>query len=249
MPKRFIDTGFFKSPFVRSLGAPLKLLYTLIICECDGAGIWIKDLELSEIVLGVKITDSDFSHFIKIGKAIDIGGCKYFFPDFIEHQYPQGLQGNNPAHKNFILQLKKYNLIDENNVIIKGASKGLQSPFEGSKVMVKVKVIDKVMVKDKVKENKSEIEKIELPHKSEKFKMLWEELLQQKKWRKKSASAIRINLKKLASMDERTALISIENAIGGEWQGIYPPSDAKYQPNKNLGSNAKLNGIDYTQSL
>lgn len=243
MPKRFIDTCYFKSPFIRGLKAPLKLLYTLIICECDGSGIWIKDLELAELLTGTKITDIDFNIFIENGKAIDIGSGKYFFPDFIEHQYPQGLQGNNPAHKNFINQLKKYNLIDENNQIIKGASKPLESPFEGSKVKVK----DKVKVKVKVKDG--EKSKIELPHKSEKFKELWEQLLKEKKWRKKSESAILTNLNKLARMDERNAIISIENAIGGEWQGIYPPSDTKHQPNKNNGSNAKFNGIDYTQPL
>jgi len=53
----------------------------------------------------------------------------FFFPDFIEHQYPKGLQEKNPAHKNFILTLKKFNLIDENLIVKKEAKEGLQSPI------------------------------------------------------------------------------------------------------------------------
>jgi hypothetical protein len=127
MAIRFIDTGFFKSPYVRTLQAPLKLLYSLIICEASAAGIYIKDLEIASLYIGLKVTDADFDYFIKTGKAVEIGQDKYFFPDFIEHQYPKGLQSNNPAHRNIINELKKYNLIDENNNII---TRGIEAPLK-----------------------------------------------------------------------------------------------------------------------
>jgi len=129
MAKRFIDTGFYKSPFVRGLKGALKGLYSFIICDCDGSGIWSKDLPIASAYIGFEITDKDFEIFVKSGKAIDLKNGKYFFPDFIEHQYPQGLQEKNPAHKNFISELKKYNLIDKNFNIKKGAFEGLQSPL------------------------------------------------------------------------------------------------------------------------
>jgi hypothetical protein len=140
MAKRFIDTNYYKSPFVRSLKGALKGLYTFIICDCDGAGIWVKDLPIASAYIGFEIKESDFNIFIESGKAIDLKNGKYFFPDFIEHQYPNGLQEKNPAHKNFINDLLKYSLLDEN-------LKPLQSPFQGSKVMVKVVV----KVKEEVK--------------------------------------------------------------------------------------------------
>lgn len=129
MAKRFIDTGFYKSPFVRGLKGALKGLYSFIICDCDGSGIWSKDLPIASAYIGFEITDQDFEIFVTSGKAIDLKNGKYFFPDFIEHQYPQGLQEKNPAHKNFIFQLRKYNLIDKNFIVIKGSKEGLQSPL------------------------------------------------------------------------------------------------------------------------
>lgn len=128
MANRFLDTNYYKSRFVRSLKGPLKSLYSFIICDCDGAGIWNLDLEAASMYTGFQISQPEFEEsFVCKGKAIDIGGGKYFFPDFIEHQYPGGLQGNNKAHKNFIITLKKFDLVDEKLAVKK---KPLQSPFK-----------------------------------------------------------------------------------------------------------------------
>jgi len=142
MPKRFIDTGFFKSPFVRGLEGSLKSLYTFIICDCEASGIWVKDLDVATVYTGFKFTDEQFhKHFVETGKAVDLGNGKYFFPDFIEHQYPKGLSEKNIAHNNIIPILLSLNLLDE-------SLKPLKRPFEGSKVMVKVKEEVKEMVKE-----------------------------------------------------------------------------------------------------
>jgi hypothetical protein len=141
MAKRFLDTSFYKSPFVRGLQGAYKGLYLFIICDCEGSGIWAADFEAASLYIGFKIDKNGFEKgFVENGKAIDLKNGKYFIPDFIEHQYPGGLSNNNIAHKNFIIELNKYQLLDEN-------LKPLNSPFVGSKVMVKVE--DKVKEQDR----------------------------------------------------------------------------------------------------
>lgn len=132
MANRFLETNYFKSPFVRSLKGAIKGLYSFIICDCTPSGIWSKDLEAASMYIGFEVNDKDFiDNFISRGKAIDIGGNKFFFPDFIEHQYPKGLQENNAAHKNIIYELKKYSLIDEKNqVTVKKNRSPLQDPLK-----------------------------------------------------------------------------------------------------------------------
>ncbi len=145
MAKRFLDTSFFKSPFVRGLQGAYKGLYLFIICDCDGSGIWAADFEAASLYIGEKVDILSFQRFfVENGKAIDLENGRYFMPDFIEHQYPGGLSLTNIAHKNFIAELLKFNLLDEN-------LKPLQSPLKGSKVKVKVKEEVKVKVKEEVK--------------------------------------------------------------------------------------------------
>lgn len=153
MAKRFIDTSFFKSPFVRGLQGAYKGLYLFIICDCNGSGIWSADFEAASLYIGQKVDISGFQKlFVEKGKAIDLENGRYFLPDFIEHQYPTGLSLTNTAHKNFIAELLKFNLLDEN-------LKPLQSPLKGSYVKVKVEVVEKV--KEKVKEDQAK--KPEIP--------------------------------------------------------------------------------------
>ena len=155
MAKRFIETSFFKSPFVRGLKGAYKGLYVFIICDCDGSGIWSADFEAASLYIGQAVDQAGFEKFfVEKGKAIDLETGRYFLPDFIEHQYPGGLSEKNIAHKNFIAELLKFNLLDEN-------LKPLQSPFKGSNV--------KVMVKDKVevKAIKPKNEKKSIPDEEE----------------------------------------------------------------------------------
>lgn len=136
MANRFLDTNYYKSRFVRSLKGPLKSLYSFIICDCDGSGIWNFDLESAAMFTGFTFTFKDFElNFVQKGKAIDLGGEKYFFPDFIEHQYPGGLQANNKAHKNFIANLKKFGLLDDDLKLIKIKKEApLEEPLKASQV-------------------------------------------------------------------------------------------------------------------
>lgn len=154
MAKRFIDTSYYKSPFVRGLKGSLKGLYLFIICDCDGAGIWVADFEIASMYIGEKVTKDEFEqHFVKQKKAIDLKNGKYFFPDFLEHQYPKGLSNHNPAQKNFIAELQKYSLISTD-------LKPLWSTYEGTNVMVMETV--EVMVEEKETVKKPKIQKVEI---------------------------------------------------------------------------------------
>lgn len=136
MANRFIDTGFYRSPFVRSLEGPLKVLFSYIICDCSSSGIWIKDLPVASLYTGFPYTDQQFEkNFINKGKAVDLLNGKFFFPDFIQHQYPNGLQEKNPAHKNAIKELFYYDLLNEDLTL---NTKGLGRSFEGPQVTVTV---------------------------------------------------------------------------------------------------------------
>ena len=214
MAKRFIDTSFFKSPFVRGLKGAYKGLYLFIICDCDGSGIWSADFEAASLYIGQSVDLSGFQKFfVEKGKAIDLENGRYFLPDFIEHQYPGGLSEKNIAHKNFIAELLKFNLLDEN-------LKPLQSPFKGSKVMVMVKetvkVEEKVMVKAK-----SEISEFGF------FAPLIERWIDYKKSRKesyKSEDGIKTFAKKLfefSNGDFQLAEKIIDQSIGNNWAGIF----------------------------
>jgi len=167
MAIRYIDTGFYKSPFVRSLKGQLKSFYNFVITDCSGAGIWAKDLEVASLFTGFAITDEDFGIFVEKGKAIDLGNGKYLFPDFIEHQYPQGLSDKNPAQKNFIFELRKYKLLEERDgklTLNKDALKGLITPNGGvaKATMVTVMVTDKVDVIETVEVEKAKNDFLDL---------------------------------------------------------------------------------------
>jgi hypothetical protein len=80
-----------------------------------------------------------------------------------------------------------------------------------------VNVSDSVLFSKK----KTEKENLTLPHSSDEFKSAWQSLLTQKKWKNKSDKALQIALKKLGSKAEKVAVKMIENAILGEWQGLF----------------------------
>ena len=134
MANRFLDTNYYKSPFVKSLPPEMKSFYSFVICDCTASGIWFLDFEAVRLYTGFDLTFEDFElNFIKKRKAIKISQGKYFFPDFIEHQYPGGLSDNNKAHKNILIELRKFNLLDINNFPKKEAplEESLCDPLQG----------------------------------------------------------------------------------------------------------------------
>lgn len=218
MAKRFIETGFFKSPFVRRLKAPLKTLYLFIICDCEGSGIWAKDLEIASFYIGYKVTEDDFLLFVDAKKAVDLGNGKFFFPDFIEHQYPSGLQHENRAHKNFIEDLLKFNLLDDNLRPLIDPSKGLLSPTGNGNGL------GNGLGNGNTSEEKKVFE-LTLPFNSPEFLEKWNLLKSEPKWRKKTINALQLSLNKLAKYPEDVAIQMMDDAISGAYQGLFEPKN------------------------
>lgn len=72
------------------------------------------------------------------------------------------------------------------------------------------------------KGNSDEIKNLIFPFDSKEFKLSWEVLIKTKKWRKKEFPALQATLKKLSNYPEQDAIQMIENAIAGEYQGVFP---------------------------
>ncbi len=141
MAKRFTDTEKYKKPFIRSLLGAYKLLWDYLYLNCDHAGIWIVDFEVTQIYLGkdMSVNKEDALEYFNKDKQRIItfeDGKKWFIPSFVDFQYGD-LNPENRAHNSVIKILKKYNLS-------KKYDKTLIRPLEGCK--------DKDKDKDKVKE-------------------------------------------------------------------------------------------------
>ena len=70
-----------------------------------------------------------------------------------------------------------------------------------------------------------------LPHSSERFRITWEALCEEKEWKKKTRNALQLTLNKLAKYDEEFAILLMEATIeSGKWQRVvFPDTDEKYQ--------------------
>ena len=107
--------------------------------------------------------------------------------------------------------------------------------------------------KDNNNINKENVEKQKLvfPYQSEKFMLLWNELVKMPKWRKKPFSALQLTLHKLSEFDEDFVIELIENAITGNYQGIiFSNTKEKYEQFKqkkyggeNFRNNTKKQGV------
>ena len=211
MAKRFTDTEKWKKPFIRSLKAPYKLLWLYICDDCDHSGIWQVDIEVAQIRIGEKLDEKKALEYF-VDKIIPLeNNTKWFIPSFIEFQYPSGLSENNKAHTGIIKNLERYKEQIDNY-------KPLISPLQGDKDMV----MDKVMVKDKVKVM------VTMPFESEKFINYWEMWKEFKRKQFKftyatpqSEQAALKDLVKLSNGNEQIALQIIEQSLAKGWKGFF----------------------------
>ena len=154
MPKRFIDTDLFRKPFMRSLEAPYKALWIYLLCECDHAGIWVVELDVAQMRMGLKL-DPDKVLQRMGGAVVPVGdGSKWYLPDFVEFQYGQ-LNPANRVHASVIERLLKCG-IDPNEKV---ENKPLASPLQGAKD------------KDKDKDTQGRVERAS--ENDERFESLW----------------------------------------------------------------------------
>ncbi len=228
MAKRFTDTEKWKKPFIRSLKAPYKLLWLYVCDDCDHSGIWQVDIEVAQIRIGEKLDEQKALEYFG-DKIIPLeNNTKWFIPSFIEFQYPSGLSENNKAHTGIIKNLERYKQQIDNY-------KPHISPLQGDKDMV----MDKVMVKDKVKVM------VTMPFESEEFVNSWElwkdykhKQLNFKYKTPQSEQAALIDLVVIANNDESTAIKVIHQSMAKGWKGFFTLKNETNATGTN--SNSKL---------
>ena len=129
-----IDTDFWNRPEVRAMKAPYKLLWSYLNCACDHAGIWVVELDVAALRLGVKLDREEaLSQF---GALVENYGGRWLVTTFVEDQYGT----LNPANKVHASVLQRLDSLKN-----EGATEGLPSPLQGAKDKDKVKD----MAKDK----------------------------------------------------------------------------------------------------
>lgn len=75
-----------------------------------------------------------------------------------------------------------------------------------------------------------EDEPLELPFSEQEFADTWNELIRQPKWRNKPKSALKLALKQLSEYGADFAVLLMENAITGNYQGVvFPDTPLRYR--------------------
>ena len=224
MAKRFIDTDLFRKPFMRSLEAPYKALWIYLLCECDHAGIWVVELDVAQMRMGLKLDPERVIE--KMGGAVlPIGdGSKWYLPDFVEFQYGT-LNPANRVHASVLERLSKCG-IDPND---RPENKGLASPLQGAK--------DKDKDKDTIREVVRANEKPELvwpAFAGEKVKAKWAEFIayriREKKQRYQSVQteqkALDLVAKYFPSGPDLVA--ALDHTMARTWVFPVDPTEHKY---------------------
>ena len=146
MAKRFIQHELLRNPWLRAASTLEKLLWVGLITECDHAGIWIVDWQMMELMVGGKIDPGAAKKFLN-GRFLEVdNGRRWFLPDFIRFQYPQGVSTNNNTMKSVRQILDNYG-IDTENLTIR---EGLGNPSSTLDQGLQDKDKDKDRVKDSV---------------------------------------------------------------------------------------------------
>jgi hypothetical protein len=90
---------------------------------------------------------------------------------------------------------------------------------------VKVTVTDTVTVNDKdillKKETKKRVAELIFPFSSIRFINIWNLIVDEPKWKKKTKTALQSILKKLSEYDENTACEMLETSLQNGWQGVF----------------------------
>lgn len=129
MSKRFTDTRKYRKGLFRALQAPYKLLWDFLYHECDHAGIWDKDFELAQLLIG-KDAPVDEATALKVFNDGEErvtafkGGLKWFIRPFVQFQYNVPIEDLNPGnrvHASVISSLKKEGLWKPHASSLQGA--------------------------------------------------------------------------------------------------------------------------------
>lgn len=235
MAKRFIETSFFKDPFVRGLQGAYKGLYIYLFLDCSNAGIWNVELDVARLRCDIpeSCTDEDIKKAFS-EKIIELeDGQKWLLKNFLKVQHNGVLKQNNKAHTGAINELSKHGLLEEikegefslKDEKSQGAYEGLVRPTGNGKG----NSIGKS--KGKGKSKKGEIEKKEdlvYPWETETFKTQWQhwKIYKKKefKFNYKSIQSEQAALSELAKKsdgEEKTAIKIIHQSMSNGWKGFF----------------------------
>lgn len=226
MPKRFTDTDKWKKEWYLSLKPLHKLFWQYVVDNCSPAGIWEVSWRLASAQIGTKLHPADIEQvFQKQFIPLD-AGRRWFLVDFIPFQYGT-LRQTNPAHRNILPVLEKYGFLGSDGCIslperyLEGASKELQSPYEGAKE----KDMDKAMDKEKEKEGcgEGEVHPL-LTHAG--VRAAWDVFKLERAHRRKpvtplAATRLLNSLNDLSGGDPVLAQKIIDKSIENGWSGFF----------------------------
>lgn len=78
----------------------------------------------------------------------------------------------------------------------------------------------------------SKLKGLIFPFDSLNFMNVWQVLIKEKKWERKSKNSLQASLKTLSKYPEQEAIQMMENTIAGEWQGLFPLSNKQLNNGK-----------------
>lgn len=212
MAKRFLDSGIFRKPLVRSMKAPYKALYIYLLCECDHAGVWDVELDVASMRLGIKI-DPDKALEELQGAAVSIeGGSKWWVADFCRDQYGE-LNPSNRVHASVLARLEALGIDPK-----EAPCKPLTSPLRGAKDM------DKEKDKDNSGKERARAPEPDLIA-PDAYADAWNEWLAHRRDIRKPMTirAQRAQLNKFIGWTPERVIAAINNSIAGDYQGIFEP--------------------------
>jgi hypothetical protein len=158
MAKRMTDSNKWEDAWFSDLPSKYKLLYLYLLDTCDHAGIWKVNFKVAMFMIGENLEPSEVKRVLS-GRIRVINDEYWLIEKFIKFQY--GNIKSDTVGKSVTKILESFSLQDvilqNTSANFKGASKGLDSPYQGSKDKDK----DKAKVKDKVKDKVKEEERSE----------------------------------------------------------------------------------------
>lgn len=229
MAKRLTDTNKWRKPFVRALQAPYKLLWLYILDDCDHAGIWIEDLEVASLRLGLEYDKDQVLEIFKDKIHVFDSGERWFIPSFIDFQYGE-LNPQNRAHNSVINSLKNHGLLQ----ILENENKALISPLQGAMDKDKDKEKDKDRGESEGRGKQKKKDPVQvfksIPEWKDEDQVItaWEQWKEYRRledgFRYKSdtseASALK-KLHKFSQGDPETALRILDQSISNGWKGLF----------------------------
>lgn len=140
MAKRLTDTTKWQDAWFMDLPSKYKLFWLFLLDACDHAGIWKVNFKVASFCIGEHLEPSEVKRFL-VGRVNVISDEYWQLQKFIDFQY--GGVKNDAVGKSVQKILKTHKMDFEI-----APTKGLRSPYQGTKDKDKDKVMDKVKVKE-----------------------------------------------------------------------------------------------------